>query len=135
MLSDKIILLTTPNNRYFHEADLIIHLKDGKIREITADLSLAELEKIEKYTQAEEQKSEHHETVNDPNGLTSGEPLKQESEKREVGRLAFRVYKEYLLYGASAIVLSVFILVFFSGQGKKIDLYRMSHHCLKNSNI
>lgn len=110
-------------------------LRNQRIREIKAVLSLAELEKIEKDTQAEEQKSGHHEMAHDPEELISGQPLKQGREKHEIGRVAFKVYKEYLLYGASAIVLFIFILVFFSGQGKEIDPYCNNILMLKWENV
>ena len=124
-MSDKIILLTTSNNRYYHEAEHIIHLKDGKIRKVQADLSLAELEKIQKDTRPGEKKSADQEILHDPNELASGQSLKQERENREIGRVSSKVYKDYFLYGASAIVLFLFILVFFSGQGKKTALYQV----------
>jgi hypothetical protein len=43
-----------------------------------------------------------------------------QEEERETGKVAFKVYKEYFLYGASAIVLFIIALAFFSGQGKVI---------------
>ena len=122
LLSDKIILLTTSNTRYYQEADRIIHLKDGKIRELKAGVQLAELCGPENDTTTEEKKSADDEMPYDPDNLDIGVPLKQEREKREVGRVAFKVYKEYFSYGASAIVWFFLVLVLFSGQGKKMAL-------------
>ena len=120
-MSDKIILLTTSNTKYYHEADHLVHLKDGKIRDLQVDLSLTELQEwIKKGTRPDKKKSADYEISHDPNEPTIGQSLKQEREKRELGRVAFKVYKEYFLYGASAIVLFLFILTFFSGQGRKI---------------
>ena len=114
--------MTTPNTRYYQEADHIIHLEDGKITELKDDLPLAEFEGLQKDTTQGEKESADHETSHDQNEISSGQSLKLQKEKREFGRVAFKVYKEYFLYGASIIVLFFFVLVFISGQGKKMDL-------------
>ena len=55
-----------------------------------------------------------------PAGLATSGDVPPQEEERETGKVAFKVYKEYFLYGASAIVLFIIALAFFSGQGKVI---------------
>ena len=112
--------MTTHHPRYRKEADKIIYLKDGKIEEFKDELPLAESE-LENATPDGKTAGDVG-VWRDPReldeSLTSGDVLLQQEEDRETGRVAFKVYKEYFLYGASAIVLFVIALVFFSGQGK-----------------
>jgi hypothetical protein len=61
-----------------------------------------------------------HDVWRDPSGPGEAETLNLEEEERETGRVAFKVYKEYFLYGASAIVWFIIASLFFSGQGKEI---------------
>ena len=44
--------------------------------------------------------------------------INQDDEERGIGRVAFKVYKEYFTYGAWAIVCVIVAFVYFSGQGK-----------------
>ena len=44
--------------------------------------------------------------------------INQVDEERGIGRVAFKVYKEYFTYGAWAIVCFIIALVYLSGQGR-----------------
>ena len=44
--------------------------------------------------------------------------IKQDDEQRGIGRVAFKVYKEYFTYGAWATVCFIVALVYFSGEGE-----------------
>ena len=111
-MANKIVLLTSHDTRYYREADRIIHLKDGKIED---EHSLVERELEEKSATRETKTAK--DVWCDPGKHEKATSLKQEEEDREHGRVAFKVYKEYFLYGASAIVLFIISIVFLSGQG------------------
>jgi hypothetical protein len=109
--------LTTHDTRYYHEADHIVHLKGGKIEELKAELTLAEPELDQQNATPD---GGDHDVWGDPSGPGEAETLNLEEEERETGRVALKVYMEYFLYGASAIVWFIIALLFFSGQGKEI---------------
>ena len=46
----------------------------------------------------------------------------QDDEERGFGRVAMKVYKEYLLYGAWPSVTFIAVLMFFTGQGKIVKI-------------
>ena len=111
------MLLTTHNTRYFQEADQIHHLKDGKIIELKVDDTQTGLQELvrrnEKISKDNEDECNEYKKEND------NQTMKQVDEEREGGRVAFKVYKEYCLYGSCAVVCFIVALVYVSGQGKK----------------
>ena len=118
LLAGKIVLLSTHNSRYFKEADQIVHLRGGKIKEFKADSSdLMLLEKSTTQDKTLDNKYREYNKENDKNTTV------QEDEERGFGRVAMKVYKEYLLYGTWPSVTFIVVLMFFTGQGKIVKIY------------
>ena len=115
LLANKIILLTTHDTKYYHEADHIVHLRDGKIEVLETYTTFSD----SNLGKGSEKNKKKIEALGDSGERERAQTLKPQEEGHEIGRVAFNVYKEYFLFGGSALVLIVIALVFFSGQGKK----------------
>ncbi|XP_028408178.1 multidrug resistance-associated protein 4-like isoform X2 [Dendronephthya gigantea] len=113
VLANRIILLTSNGTKYYNEADHIVHLKGGKIEGQKNDMKFPDFDLKNK----SEKQHEKMAAWNDFDEQKEMRPLKVEEEWRERGRVSFNVYKEYFLFGASALVLFIIAVVFLSGQG------------------
>ena len=120
LLSDKIVLLTTHNTRYFQEADQIVYLKEGKHEESKFDAPQGEMLLKESIEHEEEMSEDNKDECHEDNKRNDKKSINQDVEERGIGRVTFKVYREYFAYGAYTIVCFIVALVYFSGQGKKI---------------
>ena len=118
LLAKKIVLLTTHNSRYFHEADEIIYLRGGKIEELKIDVLQSEMLLLESASHDENMSEDSDDECYEDNEEDNKRTINQDEEERGIGRVAFKVYKEYLTYGAWAIVCIIVALVYCSGQGR-----------------
>ena len=115
--------MTTDQPRYRQEAGHIINLIDEKIEELKDELPSAASENTAPGGKSAEGTDVWRNPSETEDSTASGDVLRQEEEERETGRVAFKVYKEYFLYGASATVLFIIAMVFFSGQGKRAHFH------------
>ena len=118
-LANKIVLLTTHNSRYFHEADEIIYLRGGKMEEPKVDALQSEMLLPKSASHDENMSEDSDDECYQDNEENNNEAIKQDDEERGTGRVPFKVYKEYFTYGAWSIVCFVVTFVYFSGQGRK----------------
>ncbi|XP_028391901.1 multidrug resistance-associated protein 4-like [Dendronephthya gigantea] len=115
LLANRIVLLTTHDTKYYHQADRIVYIRNGKVEELTPQTYAPSPDsKMKKLNEEHDEKTV---TLRGSGEHGGAQTLQPEEEERETGRVAFNVYKEYSLFGASASVLVVIALVFFSGQG------------------
>ena len=121
LLSGKIVLLTTHNTRYFQEADQIVYLREGKHEELKFDAPQREMLVKESVEHDKEMSEDNKDECHEDNERNDKKSINQDVEERGIGRVTFKVYKEYFAYGAYAIVCFIVALVYFSGQGKKIE--------------
>ena len=54
----------------------------------------------------------------DNNEEINKKTINKDDEQRGLGRVAFKIYKEYLTYGAWAIVCFIVAMVYLSGEGR-----------------
>ena len=118
-MANKIVLLTTHNSRYFHEADEIIYLSGGKIEELKVDVLKSEMLPLESARHDEKISEDSDDEGYQDTEENNKRAINQDDEERGIGRVAFKVYKEYFTYGAWAIVCFIVALVYCSGQGRR----------------
>ena len=119
LLAKKIVLLTTHNSRYFHEADEIIYLRGGKMEELKVDALQSEMLLLESARYDENMSEDSDDECYQDNEDNDKRTINEDDEERGIGRVAFKVYKDYFSYGARPVVSFIVALVFFSGQGRQ----------------
>ena len=125
MLSDRIVLLTTHAANYYSKADRIVQLEGGSI---LAQGNFESLKTTLPLTRPDEdapginddRKAVDHDEI--WGGTGTGKPVKsvdleEDEEDRERGSVSFKVYLQYLLYGASPCILLAVPALYFSGAG------------------
>ncbi len=121
-MSDRIVLLTTHATKYYAEADHIVQLQGGTIvaqgsfealkttlpvKGSSLDESCAKDSKIDGQSEVWVHDGKDEQGVN----------LQEEEEDRKSGSVSLKLYLEYLLHGASPLILLVVPVLYFSGAG------------------
>ena len=73
---------------------------------------------LESVKHDEDMSKDSDDECHDNNEVNNKRTINQDDEERGIGRVAFKVYKEYLTYGAWSMVCIIVALVYLSGEGR-----------------
>ena len=89
------------------------------MEELKVDVLQSEMLLLESARHDENMSEDSDDECYQDNEENNKRTIKQDDEERGIGRVAFKVYKEYFSYGARPVVCFIVALVFFSGQGRQ----------------
>ncbi|XP_066282147.1 ATP-binding cassette sub-family C member 10-like [Branchiostoma lanceolatum] len=136
LLKDKTRILCTHHTRFLQEADLVVVMEAGRIVKtgppsevLNHDMKMPLLEKQEKRqdnsNDDEEDSSQEEELTPEP-ALSPEQSLVQE-EEREVGSVAFQVYRSYWQAVGACLAPSVLVALFLMQASKNLNDWWLSY--------
>ena len=90
------------------------------MEELKVDALQSEMLPLESASHDEKMSEDSDDEFYQDNEENNKRTIKQDDEERGIGRVAFKVYKEYFTYGAWAVVCFMVVLVYCSGQGRSM---------------